>query len=617
MSALSIQPTYPIFTDIDGQPLEAGYVWIGTANLDPQTNPINVYWDAALTILAPQPIRTLAGYPSNNGTPARLYVNSDYSIRVMNKNGSTVYSAPAATERLSAALISYQPAGIGAVPTTVQAKLQQTVSVKDFGAVGDGVADDTAAVQLAFNAGGGVYFPPGVYLLASQIALPNYTFYDDEPGHTVYGQNAQIIVETTVPLFTNDQVAAPTGYTSKWKFKDLSFFSSTANSKLFDMDRIYNSIFSHCVFEGIASVFYSRIDRTGNPLYPEGYMQSAYINNNHFAACAKVVDAKRAYNVAISNNFFEGCGNCVVVDGLSDAACNEIRITDNVMEGGGVAIILGGVFGGVIQGNYFEANSAAPTCDVNLAVSGASAHRGLAIIGNQFQPTTTQRADTNWFCVRLANTISAGRGPTILSNVTSGPRLVTGADRHSLVMGNFESGGSTQILDSFPMVTQTNVEIGGINAGFVNNRATAYDSGTSTWKIININNIVRNAVYEVDGFLNLLNIGANLLGRTRVSLKFWVQIDAQSVYTAGIIGTPEIEDLAGARDLSGNPMYTSYWGAVTPSFSFSGSTLTISFDTFNDYSTPSLGDAFTLGPDLAVRAIKGNPNFTRVQISMP
>ena len=99
MSALSIQPTYPIFTDIDGQPLEDGYVWIGTANLDPQTNPINVYWDAALTQLAVQPIRTLAGYPVNSGTPARLYVNSDYSIRVMDKKGSVVYSAPAATER--------------------------------------------------------------------------------------------------------------------------------------------------------------------------------------------------------------------------------------------------------------------------------------------------------------------------------------------------------------------------------------------------------------------------------------------------------------------------------------------------------------------------------------
>jgi len=93
MSALQVNPPFPIFTDIDGQPLENGYIWIGTVNLNPQTNPINVYWDAALTISATQPIRTLGGYPSNSGTPARLYVNADYSIRVMNRNGSTIYSS--------------------------------------------------------------------------------------------------------------------------------------------------------------------------------------------------------------------------------------------------------------------------------------------------------------------------------------------------------------------------------------------------------------------------------------------------------------------------------------------------------------------------------------------
>jgi len=93
MSALIVNPPFPIFTDIDGQPLENGYIWIGTANLNPQTNPINVYWDAALTISAAQPIRTLGGYPSNSGTPARIYVNADYSIRVMNRNGSTIYSS--------------------------------------------------------------------------------------------------------------------------------------------------------------------------------------------------------------------------------------------------------------------------------------------------------------------------------------------------------------------------------------------------------------------------------------------------------------------------------------------------------------------------------------------
>jgi hypothetical protein len=73
--------------------LENGYIWIGTANLSPQTNPINVYWDSALTIPAVQPIRTLNGYPSYQGTPSRFYVVSDYSIQVLNSKGSVVYTS--------------------------------------------------------------------------------------------------------------------------------------------------------------------------------------------------------------------------------------------------------------------------------------------------------------------------------------------------------------------------------------------------------------------------------------------------------------------------------------------------------------------------------------------
>jgi hypothetical protein len=99
MPVTAIEQPFEIFADIDGQPLEAGYVWIGQANLDPQTNPIAVFFDAALTIPATQPIRTRSGYVFNNETPARLYSNSDYSIRVMNKNGSTIYtSANSASE---------------------------------------------------------------------------------------------------------------------------------------------------------------------------------------------------------------------------------------------------------------------------------------------------------------------------------------------------------------------------------------------------------------------------------------------------------------------------------------------------------------------------------------
>jgi hypothetical protein len=177
MTALSIQPTFPIFTDIDGQPLESGYIWIGTTNLNPITNPITVYWDAALTLAAVQPIRTIGGYPVNSGTPARLYVNSDYSIQVQNRNGSVVYSAPAATERLSGVVIeisstdvSFLQAGTGAVTRTAQAKMRDVVSVLDFGADPTGVSDSRAAFQSAVTAviaagRGTVYVPDGTYLI--------------------------------------------------------------------------------------------------------------------------------------------------------------------------------------------------------------------------------------------------------------------------------------------------------------------------------------------------------------------------------------------------------------------------------------------------------------------
>jgi len=65
--------------------------------------------------------------------------------------------------------------GVGAVYRTVGSKLQDVVSVKDFGAIGDGVADDTTAIQAAINASVNkkVYIPAGIYKISSTITIPN------------------------------------------------------------------------------------------------------------------------------------------------------------------------------------------------------------------------------------------------------------------------------------------------------------------------------------------------------------------------------------------------------------------------------------------------------------
>jgi hypothetical protein len=73
------------------------------------------------------------------------------------------------TGAVDASIVSYEPPFANSVATNVEAKLAQYVSVEDFGAVGDGVADDTAAIQAAMNVGGTVWFPTGTYKITAPL----------------------------------------------------------------------------------------------------------------------------------------------------------------------------------------------------------------------------------------------------------------------------------------------------------------------------------------------------------------------------------------------------------------------------------------------------------------
>lgn len=92
-------------------------------------------------------------------------------------------------------LAGFIQSGAGAVATTVQAKLRESVSVKDFGAVGDGVTDDTAAIvaakayaisRLPFA----LVFPAGTYKYSS---LGNLAY----SGLSIVGENDSAILKCT------------------------------------------------------------------------------------------------------------------------------------------------------------------------------------------------------------------------------------------------------------------------------------------------------------------------------------------------------------------------------------------------------------------------------------
>lgn len=98
---------------------------------------------------------------------------------------------------VDASQVSYTPPFVNSVTTNVEDKLAQTVSVKDFGAVGDGVTDDTQAIQDAIDAtpaGGKLYIPTGTYLITG--AGLSRTVSITIQGDGIYGSGGTVLKYT-------------------------------------------------------------------------------------------------------------------------------------------------------------------------------------------------------------------------------------------------------------------------------------------------------------------------------------------------------------------------------------------------------------------------------------
>ena len=101
-----IQNPFSMFYDGAGYPLSGGHVYIGVAGQDPQTSPLSVFWDTALTIAAAQPISVIGGLICNSGSPAQISIaESNYSIRVRDADGAEVFYVASAVT----ASAVYQP----------------------------------------------------------------------------------------------------------------------------------------------------------------------------------------------------------------------------------------------------------------------------------------------------------------------------------------------------------------------------------------------------------------------------------------------------------------------------------------------------------------------------
>lgn len=184
------------FFDDSGNPLSGGKIYTYVAGT---TTPLTTYTSRSGLVPNSNPIildaagRTPEQIWSTEGILYKYVVktSNDTLIRTWDNIGGSVVASDLGQDLANTtdntkgdALVGFRQSNTsgflsGSVGRTVNDKLQEFVSVKDFGAIGNGVADDTAAIQAAINSNAlTVIFPPGTYLannltqtLASQVFL--------------------------------------------------------------------------------------------------------------------------------------------------------------------------------------------------------------------------------------------------------------------------------------------------------------------------------------------------------------------------------------------------------------------------------------------------------------
>lgn len=171
MAGTQVLPPFPIFTDIDGSPLDDGLIHVGQA---PEGAIPSLFWDRELTVPTTSPIQTIDGYPSNAGVRSRFYSSEPtYSITVVNKHGTVVYQSPS----YSSSVEWSRSTLTSSINTSSEMLNAQLVNIWEFAdqAIGYSPGGDPSAWDWApaFNSaallGTPVFVPAGGYFFSSTV----------------------------------------------------------------------------------------------------------------------------------------------------------------------------------------------------------------------------------------------------------------------------------------------------------------------------------------------------------------------------------------------------------------------------------------------------------------
>lgn len=149
------------------------------------------------------------------GAQGEITVDTDKKVVVVHDGvtpgGFPLVSAKDLAAPSGSSLVGYQPAGTGAVATTVENKLREIINIKENGATGNGVTNDGASVRSIFAkaaAGSTVLLKSGTYLLDKDLAN-NYCLLIDKVLHLIIEpgvvfkaatDNLRAVIKITAPI---------------------------------------------------------------------------------------------------------------------------------------------------------------------------------------------------------------------------------------------------------------------------------------------------------------------------------------------------------------------------------------------------------------------------------
>ena len=217
--------------------------------------------------------------------------------------------------------VTFLQAGTGATQRTALAKLRDTVSVKDFGAVGDGTTDDTAAIQAALNASSSsVYVPVGSYKLTSKISIPtNSRLYGD-------GNSSEFFMASQLDIMV--EIVGDNVNIGDMSFRgtNTSIPAAGVNERTVVATNRANIVVSNCRFW--QTVIGLQFATCSNIKVCQSYFSTIKTRDDGTQGYGILCNSDTAYGI-IANNSFSDMGRHAV---YISSGSSKISVSNNVIE---------------------------------------------------------------------------------------------------------------------------------------------------------------------------------------------------------------------------------------------------------------------------------------------